>query len=161
MTGFTLLEVLIALIVLSIGALGAVGLQIQAQKFNTGAYFTTQATMITHDMIERARANPSGLSAGNYNAPSATQHSDCYSTVGCSPSDMAENDMYEWAGNSPSSVSKKLPNGTATICIDSSFDDGSPASFACDGLGNVYVVKIWWTNARAEVQKFITTVAFQ
>jgi type IV pilus assembly protein PilV len=53
--GFTLLEALIALLVLAVGLLGLAGLQTQALRFNTDAYVRSQATVLAYDIIERMR----------------------------------------------------------------------------------------------------------
>ncbi len=160
-TGFSLIEALITLVILSFSLFSIVTLQVKAQQFSNTARFTTQATLLAHDMLERMRSNPAGLSSGNYNLPSATKHINCYTLTGCIASDMAENDMYEWAGNSSSSVSHRLPSSVATVCVDSTFDDGEPDSFACDNSGDIYAIKIWWLDSNAEVQRFVTTVAFK
>ena len=58
-TGFTLIEVLVTVIVLSIGLLGLAGLQAVALKFGSASYQRSQATVLIYDIIERMRvANP-------------------------------------------------------------------------------------------------------
>ena len=59
--GFTLLEVLIALLVLSIGLLGLAALQTTGLRSNQMATMRTLATQMTYDMTDRMRANPGGL----------------------------------------------------------------------------------------------------
>lgn len=61
--GFTLIEILVTVIVLSIGLLGLAGLQAVSLKFNSTAYQRSQATILIYDMVERMRANPSQVSA--------------------------------------------------------------------------------------------------
>ncbi len=56
--GFSLLEVLIALLVLSIGLLGLAGLQTLGLKFNMQSYQRTQAALLAYDIVDRMRANP-------------------------------------------------------------------------------------------------------
>jgi len=160
--GFTLIEVLIALVVLSLGILGVAGLQVKAQQFNRSAYLNTQATIIAHDMMERMRANPAALTAStpSYHLPNADKHDTCYTLAGCSAQEMAENDMYEWAGSTSDGVLSTLPGGSAVVCLDGTPDDGSPSDSACDGTGNIYVVKVWWQNKDSDLQRVVTTVAF-
>ena len=55
--GFSLIEVLIALLVLAIGLLGLAALQAQGLRFNHDAYVRTQATHIAYDIVDRMRAN--------------------------------------------------------------------------------------------------------
>jgi type IV pilus assembly protein PilV len=66
--GFTLLEVLIALLVLSIGLLGLAGLEIFGLKYNFQSYERTQATLLITEMADRMRANPEGVRANAYDA---------------------------------------------------------------------------------------------
>lgn len=64
--GFTLLEVLVALSILTVGLLGLAMLQTVGMRFNTNSYSRTQATYLAYDIAERMRANPQGFTAGNY-----------------------------------------------------------------------------------------------
>ena len=64
--GFTLLEVLVALIVLSIGLLGLSGLQTLGLRNNYSAFQRTQAALIAGDIIDRMRANRDAAVAGEY-----------------------------------------------------------------------------------------------
>lgn len=155
-TGFTLIEVLVTLVVLSIGLLGVAALQAKSQQFSRNAYMHTQATVLAHDMLERMRANPAGLNAGFYDLPAAAEEGNCFSLTGCSLQEMAQNDMYEWS----SAVANGLSAGTSVVCIDSSYDDGTSTAPACDGSGSTYVVKVWWNNINAESQRVVTIATF-
>ena len=158
--GFSLIEVLITALIVSFSLLGVGALQLKTHQFNTSASFQSYATILAHDMIERMRSNPVGIKNANYHLPTATQHSDCHTAVGCSTSEMAENDMYEWAGNGMHSIRKVLPAGRAVVCIDSTPNDGIPSSAACDKVGSIYAIKIWWSGIDATQQRFVTTVGF-
>lgn len=77
--GFSLVEVLVALVILSIGLLGLAGLQTRGVRDNHGAYLRTQATLSAKDLVDRMRANRSAALAGTYDvdfgvevAPGAT-----------------------------------------------------------------------------------------
>ena len=97
--GFTLVEVLIALIVLSIGLLGLAALQLQSLKHNTDAYFRTQATMLAYDIIDRMRANDGAVKAGYYvaSAPPSSAQTCGESAGGClSAEDLAAYDLTHW-----------------------------------------------------------------
>ncbi|HDN27906.1 MAG TPA: type IV pilus modification protein PilV [Thioploca sp.] len=59
--GFSMLEMLIALLVLSIGLLGVATLQIRGQQFNQVGYLRTQATFLASDIMERIRVNSDNL----------------------------------------------------------------------------------------------------
>ncbi|HZD53198.1 MAG TPA: type IV pilus modification protein PilV [Woeseiaceae bacterium] len=66
--GLTLVEVLIALLILSIGLLGLAGLQTASLKFNTSAYYRTQATALAYGLADRMRANRAAALVGSYDA---------------------------------------------------------------------------------------------
>ena len=99
--GFSLLEVLVALLVLSVGLLGLAALQTVGLKFNTQSYQRTQAVLQAYDMIDRIRANPVAKANGDYDTvtppgyipPSFT---DCTVSPGCSPTQLAEYDVAMW-----------------------------------------------------------------
>lgn len=65
--GSTLIEVLIALLVLSFGMMGMAGVQSVSLRGNQAAYFRTQATSLSMDIVERMRANLTAVGAGDYN----------------------------------------------------------------------------------------------
>jgi len=66
--GATLLEVMVALVIMAVGLLGLAGLQMTGLTTNGNAEKRTQATIVANDMIERMRANATGVGAGNYAA---------------------------------------------------------------------------------------------
>ena len=70
--GFTLIEVLVSLIILSVGLLGLALLQVRALQANTGAVFRTQASLFAYEIIDRMRANQKAAGAGAYHVPDAT-----------------------------------------------------------------------------------------
>lgn len=99
-SGFNLLEVLIALLVLALGLLGLAALQNLSLRFANESYGRTQATFMTYEIIDRMRANPTGVSAGHYNGftawlTSPPTSSDCTSTP-CNTSAMANYDVSQW-----------------------------------------------------------------
>lgn len=65
-SGFSLIEVLIAVIILSIGLLGLASLQLAGTKNNQDAYYRSQATMLANDIADRMRANRDSARNGDY-----------------------------------------------------------------------------------------------
>lgn len=59
-TGVSLIEVLVSLLIMGIGLLGAAALQLNALKFTDSSALTSQASFIAYDMMDRIRANPDG-----------------------------------------------------------------------------------------------------
>jgi type IV pilus assembly protein PilV len=165
-SGFTLLEILVAIVVLSIGLLGLASLQAVGLRTNQSAYLRSQATLLAEDMADRMRANNVAVQANNYNLPVANLSANCRSAAGCSANEMAQNDYAEWIAT----LARVFPNGEGVVCIDSTPNDGDGAGDpACDGnavIANnpVYSVKIWWEDYDREQdtgtrrQRFVMSV---
>lgn len=114
--GFTLIEILVALLVLSFGLLGLAMLQSTGLRFNTDSYMRSQATILAYDLVDRMRANKAGSDAGNYCLTSTTPVCEttaeptaqtCGDTAtGCdSPAQIAEYDLSRWYEMQKSSLS--------------------------------------------------------
>lgn len=131
--GFTLLEVLIAVVVLSIGLMGVAGLQAFGQRSNHSAYLRSQATALAYDMIDRMRANTAGVLSGDYNAIDTTagaiSNPGC-DTGTCSSSQMAKYDQYDWQQE----LAAQLPTGNGKVT-------GS-------GIGSIFTVTVMWDDDR-------------
>jgi len=118
--GFTLIEILIAVVILAIGLLGLAGLQAKGLKNNQSAYYRSQATYLAYDIADRIRANfneANKLAASAYITitpiTGAAAQADCTSvTTTCTTADMAQNDLFEW-----NSAVTALPSGTGTITV--------------------------------------------
>jgi type IV pilus assembly protein PilV len=76
--GLSLIEVLIAMLILAIGLLGIAAMQATTLRNSQSAFDRTQAVVLSYAMLDRMRANASAARAGNYNlaetctAPTAT-----------------------------------------------------------------------------------------
>lgn len=116
--GFTLIEVLIAMVVLAVGLLGLAGLQATSLRNNQSAYNRSQATQLAYDLADRMRANVAGKATYTSILPgAATAKTNCLPTTmpvtGCSPAEMAENDLFEWN----LAVTTTLPSGVGIIAV--------------------------------------------
>src|SRR5690606_35939345 len=96
--GFSLIEVLVALLVLSVGLLGLAMLQIEGLKHNTDAYYRTQATVLAYDIMDRMRANSDAARNGDYVSTAIPAEETCGDTSsGCgSPAALASYDLHHW-----------------------------------------------------------------
>lgn len=143
--GFSLIEVLVAALVLSIGLVGVAGLQAMSLKNNQSAYMRSQASALLYDLADRMRTNVSAANGGFYDPAQADANPQCGTPAGCSPQEMAENDLSEWLGM----LTGKLPMGSGFVCIDSTPNDGTDsADPQCDGTGTQFSIKIWWDDNR-------------
>lgn len=114
LSGFTLLEVMVALVIFSIGLLGLAGLQSQSLRYNHSAYLQTQATFLAYDILDRMRANKAQAELGGYNADLSTDgsnHNCNDSSVSCGTTQMAQFDIYEWKNL----LSNRLPDGKGSV----------------------------------------------
>lgn len=157
--GFTLLEVLVAVLVLSFGLLGIAGLLLATVQNNTIAAQRTTATLLAQDMADRIRGNVNASKQIKGNVTQAVFYldtvgssRDCYSPApngNCATrQDVAERDMAEWVAQ----IRNSLPAGEGIVCKDSTPDDGSSfTASGCDGPASEspWVIKIFWV-VRAE-----------
>ena len=147
--GFTLIEVMVALIVLVLGVLGAAAMTLTAIRDSRQSGLRSTASALAYEISDLMRANPGqeAIFKASTSAPVAT----CW-TTGCvyASGEMASNDLYEWRQKlrGPNG----LPNGDAVICRDSTklADSFYPA---CDNNpASPLVVKLKWdeknNNAR-------------
>jgi len=145
--GFTLIEVLIASLILAVGLLGIAGLQMGGLKNNVSAMYRTQAVQFTNDIIDRIRANPTGTYTVTLaNAPTAATNC-ASSSANCSALDMAQYDLTQWkcmlgtfitdpdcatlaATDSSTNLSLGLPSGDGAIALS----------------GGTYTITISWAD---------------
>ena len=153
-SGFTLIEVLVSVIILSIGLVGVAGLQAISLKNNQSSFMRSQATALAYDMADRMRANVLSATTGLYDPTAAATTSGCASTSGCSEQQMAENDLAEWNA----AITTYLPMGQGYVCVDSTPDDGTGfGDPQCDGNGTALAIKIWWDDDRDGVINMTST----
>jgi type IV pilus assembly protein PilV len=92
--GFSLIEVLVAVLVLAIGLLGVAALQINATRANQSAELRSQASMLAYFILDAMRANREAAISGAYNTESYPEHKLCEAPS--SPSTLAEKDQEAW-----------------------------------------------------------------
>lgn len=112
--GYSLLEVLISVVILSVGLLGLAGLQATGLRNNHSAYLRSQATLLAYDIVDRMRANRTVALSGNYNlaldATPVTPAKDCTATS-CAADELATYDVNDWIQN----LTIALPAGDGGI----------------------------------------------
>lgn len=148
--GFNLIEVMISLVVISIGLLGTAALQMTSLQQNQSAYYRSQATLLAYDIADRMRANMDEVATGNYFAASGAISAACInysgSASGCTSENMASHDIGEWQN----AVSLALPEGGGRVCRSNLAGDqvGIPDCEA-DNSDNPIVVYVWWNDERS------------
>ena len=117
--GFSLLEVLVALLVLSVGLLGIAGLQTISLRFNHKSYERTQATLLISEMIEKITTNPVATRAGTFDGVTALATSASYAgsfggcPASCTSTQLATFDIFRWKLSLEDP--RKLAQGTGAI----------------------------------------------
>ena len=129
--GFSLIEVLVALVVLAIGLLGLASLQMMSIKFNSDSYLRTQATTLAYDMADRMRVNDIAARGGSYTSATKADADgkkaafdgcsgstcSCYAGGNCNTANLALFDLGTWYQR----VENALPGATEnrpTITFD-------------------------------------------
>jgi type IV pilus assembly protein PilV len=111
--GFTLLEVLIALVVLSVGALGLLSLAGLSTGYQHDAIFRSRAVAAAEDLSGRVRANPPGLAAYAGTGLAAGCTSSQLPAVRCDPDTLAGDDLAGWHARHL----RGLPDASAVIRV--------------------------------------------
>jgi type IV pilus assembly protein PilV len=117
--GATLVEVLIAVLVLSIGLLGVAGLQLNALQNNLSAHVRSQASTLAYYIADRMRANRAAAVAGSYNitfgTPAPTGTANIYQT-----------DLQNWKAE----LQNVLPAGDGELVV----------------AGDMAIIRVRWTD---------------
>jgi type IV pilus assembly protein PilV len=112
--GFSLVEALVALLVLSIGLLGIAALYVESLGASRTAQFRTQAINLAADMADRIRVNRGATVA----YAGAAADNGCDGNAGapaeCTPAQMAAHDLFRWR----QTLARLLPNGNGAVQVD-------------------------------------------
>lgn len=135
--GFSLVEVLIALIIMSVGMLGIAGLYVQSMQAGRTSLFRHHAVTLASDVADRIRANPrAGIAYTGFGA-----NNNCVGGgVDCGDTAMAANDIFLWDQQATDS----LPNGDITILFDDSV------------VPPLYTITVAWDEPRGPLSYTIT-----
>ena len=154
--GFSILEVLISLIILSLGLLGAVGMQATAMQSNKEARNLAIATTFGRELAEKMRGNNSvSIQTTNLDNPYLLDVTLASSTsiptpavncflLGCPiVKDAANWDVADWQKR----VQVALPSARVKVCFDQTpFDGAGKAQWDCTSNGDIAVLKMSWTR---------------
>lgn len=161
--GFSLVEVLISVVVLTFALLGAAGMQVTSLQATREARLQAAGVRYGQELAELMRANKNTavkLTASDnpymYNSASTTLSNPncgypgltaCASAgskdAGFTSLTVAQRDMYEWAER----VKSDLPGARVLVCQDSApYDSDGLPQWTCSGTGGTLVLKIGWTR---------------
>jgi type IV pilus assembly protein PilV len=140
-SGFTLIEVLIALIIMSIGMLGIAGLYVHSMQAGRTSLFRHQAITLAGDVADRIRANPRAAVAY---AGGGLNNNCVDGGINCNPAAMAANDIFIWNQQ----AANTLPGGAVNIV----FADPNPGV-----TPPTYQISVNW-NEPGEVMNYTVTI---
>ena len=167
--GFTLVEVLVSIVVLSFGMLGIVGVQAFALQSNREARLQSHAVNLARELAEMMRGNNQiGIKSAAADNPyllaatsplAVATPSDCLrvgnAATGCTATkDVASAEMTDWLAR----VDSELPGARVTVCFDSQpYDANGMPQWTCTpgvaGTDEVVVIKMGWTRQSTDRSK--------
>ncbi|MDP1900258.1 MAG: type IV pilus modification protein PilV [Rubrivivax sp.] len=121
--GVGLIEVLVSVLIVTVGLLGAVALQATALRNNQGSFERTQTSILTQGIFDAMRANLAGVTANGYNTGG-------FVCVAPAAGSLATRDIARWVGN-----------------LHAQINPGACGSIAC--AANVCTVSVQWDDSRA------------
>jgi type IV pilus assembly protein PilV len=133
-TGFTLIEVLIAVTVLSFGLLGVAGLQVTGMRGVQSSSYRFEAARLAEDLTDRMRANIKGLRAGYYKSTDIKTDvgSLTLCTSSCTTADLAKNDLIRWYAEVQRALQLSATESAAKASVSCS--DGACAADSIVGV---------------------------
>lgn len=148
-SGFSLIEVLVSVVIMSVGILGIAGMQVISLQQNRSSLLRAEALQLGNDILDRMRANPVEDYAGVDFDDAPPGNSNCVASA-CSRSQMKDYDIAQWkcSINSADSngdtypicttygITGSLPGGAGAIV-----DSGDPT--LCPVTNEVCVVVQW------------------
>ncbi len=136
--GFNLVEVLIALVILSVGMLGIAGLYVHSMQAGRTSLFRHHAVTLAGDVADRIRANPRALAAYAL----AGADSNCVAGgIDCTPAAMAANDIFLWQQQAVDT----LPTGAVTVVFSNAV------------VPPTYQITVSWTEP-GQVMSYVITI---
>ena len=111
MSGISMIEVLVTLVLIAISMLGLMAVQVQTNELNNQAYLRSQAVSLAYDMAERVRLSATLAKQGhynllrNYNPPSV-----------CPSGSITDQDRCEWTQR----LAETLPDGDGVLALQNS-----------------------------------------
>ena len=137
--GFTIVEALVALIVLAVGMLGIASLYVTTLRASGSAGSRMQAINLASDLADRIRANRTAEAA--YAGAAAANGTSCIGTgVSCTPDQMAAHDLFVWQA----AIQATLPGPPAgTVTVNAGTNPPS------------YQIQVSWVEAGGAEQTYI------
>lgn len=130
--GFTMIEMLVALLILSVGLLGIAALQTTGQRATYQAYVRTQATWLAYDIMDRMRNNQTVLDSYLSGNQTVTEPNTACDDNSCSLANLAQYDLDNWFYR----INDTLPMGEGEI--------------AATATENQYLISLSWLDRQQQ-----------
>lgn len=170
-SGFTLIEVMVALFVLALGLLGLAMLQTTSLKLNTNSYSRTQASFLAYDILDRIRANPTAFKNDQYTVADKaavtslqTSYNTCKTSscncesaaTSCDATNLALFDLGRWYAQQYDATN---PSATLLPGAAEAFAANTPSTITKNG--DVVTVTLRWTEQNDEGVQELKTQSWQ
>jgi type IV pilus assembly protein PilV len=148
--GVSLIEVLVAMLIVSLGVLAMAGLLATASRYGRTSEFRAVATMLANDMADRIRANKAALlestsaydMTGDYSswAEEPGDGAACLDVTACTAAEIAVQDRAAWG----QAVFAGLPGGAGFVSVSEAMAGGA--------VGRNFTVDVWvaWLDPDAD-----------
>lgn len=135
--GMSLIEVLVAIVIIAIALFGTASLQMSAMRLGQGGVFRSHAVFLAQDIAERMESNAAGAIAGSYavtlTSTPPTVDTTC-ETAACAQAALAAYDIAQWANT----VSTTLPQSSWSI------------THTVTGTPSTYTIVVRWIDRRTK-----------
>ncbi len=152
-SGVGLIEVMLAIVILSIGFLAAAKMQVEGMRYSQSAYFLSQANLMLRDMSDRMRANRQGVLDGHYDnaaTVAGTVPPACANAGNkCTPAQIAQNDIHAWSKylHAPANAVNFIP------LLPSSDKTQAQGAISLDATTGVYDISVQWSDLNIDAQE--------
>ncbi len=147
--GFSLIELLVTVVIFSVGLLGVAGLQIVSKRATFEAMQRTTASEVAYGLLEDMRANGPALESyvlkaqiGQYSmgtAPTNTALTCADATLPCTEDAVATRDLSHWETVLDGAMEVGPTGGVGGLMSPAACITGPPG-----GIAGIYVVSIVW-----------------
>ena len=156
--GFSLVEVLVALVVLTIGLLGMAGLQGYSITGSYNAHLRTQATALAQDIIDRMRTNPAEARGSTYDTDfgdAPVSGTNCIGVAAnCSTAQLASYDLREWK----CTLGKFAQNSACTSLVSHVTLPQGDGRVVTQNNGQIEVT-VQWNDTSGETHQLMLTTS--
>ena len=159
--GFSMIELLVAVLVLGIGVLGVTALQMVSLQNNREALLRAEAVQLAYDMMDRIRANPVGTPLGDpYGgldlADTPPASNDCHAG-NCTSDNMVDFDQAVWkcslgGFNDDANCTDLRDAGVLPPAADQPGLPDGDGSIVVDGVTGIITIRVEWTDRTGATQ---------